>query len=44
MSLTTYDISGMHSASCVGRVERTLLALPNVASAKVNLALDAKNM
>lgn len=40
MSLTTYDISGMHCASCVGRVERTLLSLPDVTSAKVNLALE----
>jgi heavy metal translocating P-type ATPase len=40
MSLTTYDISGMHCASCVGRVERTLLALPDVTLARVNLALE----
>jgi cation transport ATPase len=39
MSLTTYDISGMHCASCVGRVERLFLSLPDVTSAKVNLAL-----
>ena len=40
MSLTTYDISGMHCASCVGRVERTLRALPDVTLARVNLALE----
>lgn len=40
MSLTTYDISGMHCASCVGRVERTLQALPDVTLARVNLALE----
>lgn len=40
MARTTYDISGMHCASCVGRVERALLAMPEVASAYVNLASE----
>jgi cation transport ATPase len=30
----------MHCASCVGRVERAFLSLPNVTSAKVNLAFE----
>lgn len=40
MSQITYDISGMHCASCVGRVERVLNDLPNVAQSRVNLALE----
>jgi Cu+-exporting ATPase len=40
MAQTTFDISGMHCASCVGRVERALLAMPGVVTAHVNLALD----
>lgn len=40
MSLTTYDISGMHCASCVGRVEKALAALPEVTMVKVNLVLE----
>lgn len=34
----TLDIDGMTCASCVGRVEKALLALPGVNSATVNLA------
>ncbi len=33
-------ISGMHCASCVGRVEAALLAVPGVVSASVNLASE----
>jgi len=33
-------ISGMSCASCVGRVERALLAVPGVLSAEVNLAAE----
>jgi len=33
-------IEGMHCASCVGRVERALRALPGVAGADVNLATE----
>ncbi len=33
-------IEGMHCASCVGRVERALMAVPGVASASVNLATE----
>ena len=33
-------VEGMHCASCVGRVERALLALPGVAGASVNLATE----
>jgi len=33
-------IEGMHCASCVGRVERALRAVPGVASAEVNLATE----
>ncbi len=34
------DISGMNCASCVGRVEKALLATPGVSSASVNLATE----
>ena len=34
------DIEGMTCASCVGRVERALLAVPGVAEANVNLAIE----
>ncbi|SIT23058.1 Au+-exporting ATPase [Gemmobacter megaterium] len=34
------DIEGMTCASCVGRVERALLAVPGVAEANVNLATE----
>ena len=40
MSVTTYDINGMHCASCVGRVEKALTSLPDVSFAKVNLVLE----
>lgn len=33
-------IDGMHCASCVGRVERTLKAVPGVTDAAVNLATE----
>ncbi|PZX11771.1 Cu+-exporting ATPase [Palleronia aestuarii] len=36
----TIQIDGMSCASCVGRVERTLKAVPGVASAEVNLATE----
>jgi P-type Cu+ transporter len=32
------SIEGMHCASCVGRVERALAAVPGVSAAAVNLA------
>ena len=34
------EVEGMTCASCVGRVERALLAVPGVASASVNLATE----
>jgi copper chaperone CopZ len=33
-------VEGMTCASCVGRVEKVLKALPNVAAANVNLATE----
>ena len=36
----TLNIDGMHCASCVARVERTLAALPGVTRAAVNLAME----
>ncbi|WP_375259860.1 heavy metal translocating P-type ATPase [Citreimonas sp.] len=36
----TLDIEGMSCASCAGRVERALTALPGVLDAQVNLATD----
>ncbi|PQO22478.1 heavy metal translocating P-type ATPase [Rhodobacteraceae bacterium WD3A24] len=36
----TLDIEGMHCASCVGRVEQALAAVPGVAEAHVNLAAE----
>lgn len=37
---TTLVLSGMHCGSCVGRVERALLAVPGVSQAVVNLAAE----
>ena len=34
---STYDVSGMHCSSCVGKVEATLSGLPRVKSASVSL-------
>lgn len=39
-NITSFQIEGMTCASCVGRVERTLSAVPGVASASVNLATE----
>jgi Cu+-exporting ATPase len=36
----TLDVSGMHCASCVSSIEASLLALPGVADASVNLAAE----
>ncbi|MFW5654913.1 MAG: heavy metal translocating P-type ATPase, partial [Roseicyclus sp.] len=36
----TLPVEGMHCASCVGRVERALAAVPGVAGAGVNLAAE----
>jgi len=35
-----FDITGMHCASCVGRVERVLKKVPGVITASVNLATE----
>ena len=35
--MATLKIDGMHCASCVGRVEKALLAVPQVGSVSVNL-------
>ncbi|ACS40636.1 heavy metal translocating P-type ATPase [Methylorubrum extorquens] len=37
-SVTAVSVEGMSCASCVGRVERALMALPGAVSASVNLA------
>ena len=39
-STTAFPIEGMTCASCLGRVERALLAVPGVAEASVNLATE----
>lgn len=39
-NLIALNIEGMTCASCVGRVERALFAVPNVQSAVVNLAME----
>ena len=38
------SVAGMTCAGCAGRVERTLAALPGVASAQVNLALERADL
>ena len=38
---TRLEVQGMSCASCVGRIEKTLRAVPGVASASVNLATGA---
>ena len=40
MNTQTFGIEGMTCASCVSRVERALLKLPNVTTAHVNLATE----
>ena len=39
-SETSFDVAGMSCASCVGRVEKALRAVPGVAEASVNLATE----
>ncbi|PCJ73538.1 MAG: copper-translocating P-type ATPase [Rhodobacteraceae bacterium] len=39
-STTSFQIEGMTCASCVGRVEKALLAVPGVDTASVNLATE----
>ena len=39
-AICTLDVAGMHCASCVGRIERTLKKQPGVISADVNLATN----
>ena len=41
---TRLDVTGMTCASCAGRVERALAALPGVAEASVNLATNTANV
>ncbi|PJI92949.1 Cu+-exporting ATPase [Yoonia maricola] len=36
----TFDIKGMHCGSCIGRVEKALLAAPTVTEVSVNLAAE----
>lgn len=36
----TLPVTGMHCASCTGRAERALVAVPGVAAARANLALN----
>ncbi|HTN98819.1 MAG TPA: heavy metal-associated domain-containing protein, partial [Nordella sp.] len=38
--LASLGIEGMTCASCVGRVEKAIRAVPSVASASVNLATE----
>lgn len=40
MSKVTLNISDMHCGSCVGKVEKALLAVPGVQAANVNLATE----
>lgn len=41
---TTLIVPGMHCASCMGKVERALVALPGVQSARVNLTARQVNV
>lgn len=40
ISMKTYAITGMHCASCAGRIQDTIRALPGVRSADVNFATE----
>jgi len=40
----TFSITGLHCASCVGRAEAALSAVPGVTSAQVNLASETAQM
>ncbi len=36
----TFDIEGMHCASCVSKVEKAISSVPGVSAARVNFAMD----
>jgi Cu+-exporting ATPase len=38
------SVKGMHCASCVGRIEKAISAVPSVASVSVNLAVEQANV
>ena len=40
----TFSVTGLHCASCVGRAEAALAAVPGVTSAQVNLASETAHM
>jgi Cu+-exporting ATPase len=40
LGFVSIDIEGMTCASCVGRVEKALVKLPNIEAATVNLATE----
>lgn len=44
MATTTLDVEGMSCASCVGRVERALLARPDVTAATANLMANTASV
>jgi Cu+-exporting ATPase len=44
MPQAVFDITGMHCAGCVGRVEKALKNVSGVRSARVNLALERADM
>ena len=42
--VTTYQITGIHCASCVAKIEKALRGVPGVTRADVNFATEAANV
>ncbi|MBI4143195.1 heavy-metal-associated domain-containing protein [Candidatus Uhrbacteria bacterium] len=42
--MTTYQITGIHCASCVVKIEKALKAVPGVTKASVNFATETASV
>ncbi|MDO8599394.1 MAG: heavy metal-associated domain-containing protein [bacterium] len=42
--MTTYQITGIHCASCVVKIEKALKAVPGVTKASVNFATETASI